>query len=488
MVPAVFAALCTPLTWLLGERAKNFLLAMAILNIAMPAGIHLSYREDVTAFGALGGFNITLTTIALAGLYLPLLVVYRRGVAVRFSRFSTPLALYTLFSGLSLLAAGDVTLGAYEVFLIVQLFLLHLYLVNALVSWGDALLIVRYLLIGLVAQALLMIALAAGLAQVALLNAETRVDDQNPSVLTRQINILGIKGRIDERMTGGSRVGGSVGAPNGAASYLTGVTTIALGVLLSSFRRPYKLLAGTGVAAGSVALVLTYSRGGWIAFMLMLTIIGFFGLRHTRYSWKLPVGVAVSIVLAVGFVFHDAIAARLTEDDNGAAISRVPLMKLAALIIEDHPLLGVGANNFPLAMESYVTRGFSGEFVYSVHNMYLLVLAETGPGSLLAFVWFLVAMIRQGMRCWHYQDPLISPLALSCVAVVAGEMLHMLVDLFRGASTVPLLCVISALLFALERLAAARCPAIGCAHGGGGNGLPLPPQWNVPRHRLPLFR
>jgi O-antigen ligase len=134
-------------------------------------------------------------------------------------------------------------------------------------------------------------------------------------------------------------------------------------------------------------------------------------------------------------------------------------MKLAALIIEDHPLLGAGANNFPVAMQDYITRGFAGEFIYSVHNKYLLVLSETGPGGLLAFLWFLLAMVRRGIRCWRFKDPLISPLSLGCVAAVTGTMLHMFVDIFRGEPIMQLLCVISALLAALERMATAPYPA-----------------------------
>jgi O-antigen ligase len=461
---AAITSAFAPMEWLATAKVRRFLLAVAVLNISFSIGIHLGYREELGDLGSVGGLNITLNTIALAGLYLPRLVAGRSGSSdwsMGFWRSSVPLALYLVFAVLSLLAAGDIIVGLYEVFFIFELFLLHFYLVNSVASRDDVLLVIRYLLIGLAAQALLMIALACGLAEVGFLNAETIINDPTVTdiAVTRQINVFSLKGRIDENKTGLNRVGGSLGSANDAADYLSGAIGVALGVLFTSLGRRYKILAGVAVGLGTAALVLTFSRGGWMAFVLTLAIVGFFGWRNSQIGWKRPLAAAFVLFLVVGTVFSESISTRLTEDDKGSAESRVPLMKLAALIIADHPLLGAGANNFPLVMQPYLTQGFSGQLAYSVHNKYLLVLSETGPGGLVTFVWFLVAMIRRGMRCWHYKDPLLSPLALGCVAAVVGDMLHMFVDIFRGAPSLNLLCVISALLAVLDR---ATAPGGGC--------------------------
>src|SRR5258708_31336045 len=47
---------------------------------------------------------------------------------------------------------------------------------------------------------------------------------------------------------------------------------------------------------------------------------------------------------------------------------------LAFRMISDHPLLGVGSNNFSTVMEGYVTRELQRGFLYTVHNKYLLKL------------------------------------------------------------------------------------------------------------------
>jgi O-antigen ligase len=459
MVAAAIAVSFTPLLLLCRDRVRKFLLALTLLSTSLPIGIHLGYREDMADLGALGGLSISVTTFALVGLWLPALLIPSASPQTRGTqggwKASMPLSLYLLFSALSLLGARDVSLGFYEVALICQLLLLHIYIASYICSRGDLLLILRYFLFGLAIQALIMLSLAAGLAESSFFKAETVVDDQSVAGVTRRLNLCGFKARIDEDlMTHRTRVGGSLGSPNEAAAYLTAGIGIAAGVLLSSLKREYRALAIAASGLGTAALMLTFSRGGWIALVVTTGVLGYFSLRGRcgRVAWKVPVTVAIVLVLLVGLLFGSAIRTRLMEDDNGSALSRVPLMKLAGLIIEDHPLLGAGANNFPVAMQDYLTRGFSGEFVYSVHNKYLLVWSETGVGGLVAFVWFLIAIIRRGMRLSCYNDVFISPVALGCVAAVAGEMLHMFVDIFRSEPTLQLLCIISGLLVALERL------------------------------------
>ena len=128
----------------------------------------------------------------------------------------------------------------------------------------------------------------------------------------------------------------------------------------------------------------------------------------------------------------------------------MPLNKLAGSMIADRPLLGVGANNFALAMEPYVARDFAGDFLYTVHNTYLLVWAETGLGGLIAFVWLLIAILRQGSKCCQLRDPLFAPLALGCTAAVTGFMVQMSFDPFRSGAAIDLLWLVAGFRYGNE--------------------------------------
>jgi O-antigen ligase len=155
------------------------------------------------------------------------------------------------------------------------------------------------------------------------------------------------------------------------------------------------------------------------------------------------------------------VADRLTRDDRGAAESRVPLMRLAEDVIRDNPVLGVGANNFPAVIEEYAGPELAGEFVYTVHNKYLLVWSEAGIAALVAFLVFLGSALRCGWRCSLAGHALLSPLALGLTAAIAGRMVAMLVDLYRGRGEVQPLVLFAGLLVAFAAMIAASRESAG---------------------------
>jgi O-antigen ligase len=143
--------------------------------------------------------------------------------------------------------------------------------------------------------------------------------------------------------------------------------------------------------------------------------------------------IVVGALLAV--LFQNAITARLSTNvaNERAAYSRVPLVHLAFRMIEENPVRGVGANNFVLRMEDYVTQDTRNEWLSTVHNKYLLVWSETGTPAFCAFLWFLVITFRRGWQCWlQSYDSLLAFLGLGLTAAVLGFSIHMLVDAFNG--------------------------------------------------------
>jgi O-antigen ligase len=166
------------------------------------------------------------------------------------------------------------------------------------------------------------------------------------------------------------------------------------------------------------------------------------------------VGIVIVIAL-LAVPLRSLIVDRLSNDDNGAAASRIPLSQIAFLMIEDHPVSGVGANNYALFMTPYAARsGHIGEFRYTVHNTYFLTWAETGIGGLIALVWLLIAIARQGIKCWQFHDPLYGPLALGCAAAVIGFMFQLGVDIFRTGSAMDLMWLFGGLVTAMTRMSA----------------------------------
>jgi len=409
-------------------NAKRWLLGIILLELPIQLDVYLFYRPELDEMRAsFPGLNFSLTTVCLAVLYglwfsetmgEPL----RRRASLMW-RMTLPLASYVALVTLSMLTADDVTLAFFEVTLYWQTFLLYFYLVHQIRSRDDVLFVVTMLLVGLLVQGLLMVALwiAGG-----------------------NIKIPYISTRLDE----GGRVGGTIGSPNTAASYLTLLLAPALALFLTRVRRGLRFLAGLACMLGGVALILTLSRGGLIATAVSMALLVLFGWHRGWISWKAPV-FTVLAALVVLALFSGPIAERISDPDQGSAYSRIPLMRLAFAMISENPVLGIGANNFTPNIGRYLTIDTGAAYLSAVHNRYLLIWAESGFLALLAFLWFLLSTIRRGWRCWLRRDPLLSPLALAFSVAIAGQMIHMTVARFSGRAQVQFLWLVAALITAM---------------------------------------
>jgi putative inorganic carbon (HCO3(-)) transporter len=442
-------AILSPFLALTRGYIQKILLAVVILDIPFQFGTHLFYNEKVEEFGAMGGLSISAATLALAGLYASWFI---RSLAKRNSeqhhRFhvSLPLLLYVGIFGISVFVAQDAQLAVFEACLVLESSLLYVYVANCVRTRQEVLFVVSVLLAGGLVEALVMIVLSfTGM----------------PNTLwglPTHFHIDSVKG--DSFM----RIGGTVGSPNTTAAYFSVLLSSAVGMLFTNLGRFYKLLAGAVLVLGGIGLILTFSRGGWAA--LVVSLILFCLLVGRRRGLSLRAPIAVAVILALLYLpFHNVISARLFGDDKGSAESRIPLMNLAFRMFEDNALLGVGANNFSLAMGQYLTPEFRHGFLYAVHNKYLLVLCETGIGGLLVLLAFLCAALRRGWQCWSLNDSFLSPLALGFTVGIAGHMVHMNVDVFRGRPIQQLLWFVAALLVAIHRMR--TVPSLSAPFGHG---------------------
>ncbi len=274
------------------------------------------------------------------------------------------------------------------------MFLLFVYLVGTVRTREDVVLIVGMLMVGVILLSLSLIWVY---------------------VTGHNFSIAGISSGAgtDKSYTQGPHVrpGGTIGSPIDAAAFLELLLASAISIFLTRLKRFYSVLAAIAFGVGVVGLVVTLSRGGWIAFFLSGAILCFFAWRRGLLSLAIPVLIVVVIAL-FAFVFQDALIGRLTTDDGGSARARIILSELAFQVLHDHPLRGIGANNFTVVVKQYLTPTFNGEWIYAIHNKYLLTWVEDGLGAMLALIWFLFATIRRGWFTWCRKDALLAPLGV----------------------------------------------------------------------------
>jgi O-antigen ligase len=217
-----------------------------------------------------------------------------------------------------------------------------------------------------------------------------------------------------------------------------------------------------GFLLGVLALVLTFSRGSWAAFAVTMPLLAGVALaaRPPRERWVLLVrfvGVLM-ILVALSAPFLNAVVTRITQDDQGSAESRLPLMQVAFEMIKANPVFGVGLGSYEAAMRRYdETEDFISEsFPFPVHNMFLHIAAEAGIPALVCLLVLTGLALACGWRVWRDRngDPLTRALA---VGLMTGVLAYLLTGLKEPSSLdagqIRLLFLLCGLLIANERAA-----------------------------------
>ena len=401
------------------------LLAIVLVEIPLQLDTFVNHSLDDAEFGAISGFNVSLSTVCLVLLYLIWLPQWT--VSSTKLRTNIGLALYLVFAVFSVMWAGDKSRSLFEIWLLVQSFLLFTFVINTIRSEADVLFVMTFLVLGLVVQGLFMVG--------------TRLIDDDLRFGPIEFQIY----------SGSQRVSGSLGSPNVASSYVALLIAPCLSLLLTPVSKWLKILAVSAVLLGGIGLVLTMSRGGWMAAGLSLAILVAVAVKKRWLSvWFLLALVTGMIVFAIAF--QQPLAARLLGDDGGSAAARWPLANIAVQMVADQPL-GVGVNNWELAARPYAeAAGFAGQWFFTVHNKYLLLLSEIGLFGLLAYIVFLVSTIACGRAAWKRGHPVLSPLALGLTAAVIAQSVHMFADIFNSRQQVMMLWLVAAIIMVIERV------------------------------------
>lgn len=438
----IVVAVVAPILALAVRRPERILLAFVIIDVPLGWDFNLDYQKQIAKLGAIGGVDVSLTTLALAGLYAAWLIqsLTRRNGGIRLRlRLATPLVAFLAFTILSVGVAQDRTLSAFEIWLLVQTLLLFVYIACRLRQKQDLEFVATAMAGGLLLESLIMLAQRYAHLDFNVIGLSTTNSPRPDSVVNGAI----------------SRVSGTLGSPNAAGGYLALTIVPVITLLASPVRGWRKALAGCAAVFGLLALILTFSRGGWLSLVVSVVVLLGLAARGGRIRPAVPLVLAAA--LAATFVaFHGPISQRLNGNDRGSAASRVPLMRLAQDMIRSDPFLGVGANNFADRIPDFAGPEFSRDWIYTVHNKYLLVWAEAGIGALLAFLWFLGSTIRRGLSASRDDDPLLSPLAAGLTAAVVGQMADMFVEPFHSRPEVQGLVVVAAIIAAMFALARER--------------------------------
>jgi len=85
---------------------------------------------------------------------------------------------------------------------------------------------------------------------------------------------------------------------------------------------------------------------------------------------------------------------------------RSQLTQMALSMVKESPLTGVGLNNFTVIMDRYGLIPATTRFLQPVHNVYLLILAETGILGLAGFLYLIFSPFYRAIKSKNYSLPI----------------------------------------------------------------------------------
>jgi putative inorganic carbon (hco3(-)) transporter len=224
------------------------------------------------------------------------------------------------------------------------------------------------------------------------------------------------------------RVGGTIGWTTVFAQYLCLLIPLSLVKLVSSSAWRSTLGCSICVILSMTSLVFTLSRSGWVSLAIGLAVTGILLYRHSSKEIRGRLRLASSGVLILFLLFFPIMKERISSDDSGSSMARLPMMRVAWSIIQENPIFGAGLNTYSEIMHRYDTEHLISGFEYPVHNLYLFIAAETGVPGLLFFLLFVISIVIGLLKMPGKATDYISGISIGLLGGMVANMSHGFVE------------------------------------------------------------
>jgi O-antigen ligase len=198
----------------------------------------------------------------------------------------------------------------------------------------------------------------------------------------------------------------------------------------SSFSLEFKKWHTTLLSGLSFLAVLgTFARSMWLSFLAAIPIFAF---TRGKKAGIIVTGMLL-VVIVGGIVAVPALRYRAESIvEPGQNETRLNLWKTAVRVAEDHPVLGVGEDNWDLVFGRYRVEGYYDTTVHP-HNDYLTVLVSSGVPGLLAFLTMWGISMARGFRtALGAADKLVRATALAATFSLMGLMIGAMFQNYYG--------------------------------------------------------
>jgi O-antigen ligase len=193
---------------------------------------------------------------------------------------------------------------------------------------------------------------------------------------------------------------------------------------------PRRILYGLAGLLIVLALYLTYSRGAWLLGLPVAFL--FVGFLRGRRATLVALGLVLLAVLSLlPFAQAERITSLFDFQAGSTTFLRLKLWQASLNMIRDHPLFGVGLDNFLYQYrETYVLpEALVERHLSHPHNIILDFWTRLGILGVVTIVWLEIAFFWKGLRLyWGLGDSDLRVLVLGLMASMADCLAHGLID------------------------------------------------------------
>jgi O-antigen ligase len=443
-----------PLTYLLAGLIIPFslLLTLARPHVAAMAYVVLVYTDLLSILVKYHGMPplARFAGWAIFGAVLGYRLIVRREGLVG-DKMTVWLAAYGGIIALGLVYARSSELVMSNVVEFTRIFLAYLIIINTITTTTRL-------------RRTLWLLLAAGVLLASLTNFQSLTGQfENDFGGLAQFRVSEITGTNDA-----PRPGGTIGDANYYGQSLLILLPIALYLLAEGRSRIARLAGGLASLSLIAAIIFTYSRGDALALGTILVA----ALLYKRPNPLYFLGGLVALLIAVPFLPSNYVS-RLTTIADVASSNRQAILGedsvrgragatyAAVEMFLDHPILGVGRENYPIYQLEYLAGTSFAKLAHGIppHNLYLEVAAEHGllgiivVGGLLFMTWRALFEARRRFR--SAGDNTHAELA---AWLSIGLLGYLVSSLFLHGAHIWMLGLQIALIVALRQLSRAASP------------------------------
>jgi len=246
----------------------------------------------------------------------------------------------------------------------------------------------------------------------------------------------------ESALAGTTRVYSYLGNPNLLAGYLIPAAMLSAAAFFSWKGWGRKTLALLIAGVNAACLVLTFSRGGWIGFVVagfaFLLLLIYWILPILPRFWRLSLlpmvlgGTTAFLAIAISTVgpLRERFASIFVGREDSSNNFRINVWNAVVEMIKARPVLGIGPGNdaFNAVYPYYQEPGFTALSAYSV---YLEIAVETGIVGLVCFLWLLVVTLSNGwmqLQVLRQERSREGFWLMGAIATMVGMLSHGLVD------------------------------------------------------------